>query len=79
MTLNEQIIEQLLQKVREVALKRPDNIMMFVSECTALLALEQFPPDEMSLFEDEAYSIIHQYVGNIIWDDGIIRDNKHVH
>ena len=77
--INQQLIDTLLEKVREKALKQPDTLMLFVAECMAFLAMQKLSDEELTLFEHAAYNIIDTYTKPDMLDSAVIRDNRHIH
>lgn len=58
---NETLKAALLSKLTEVAVENPQYVMLSVTECLSILALNQFSGEEIAAFTREALHIIDTY------------------
>ncbi|MER1985550.1 MAG: hypothetical protein ABS948_06600 [Solibacillus sp.] len=58
---NETLKAALLSKLTEVAVKHPEYLMMSVTECMSILAMNQFSGEEIAVFTREAFHIVDTY------------------
>ena len=72
-------MKQLLAKVEEVAIHEPDMLMLFIAECTAVLAMNQIPSEEMAYFEQQANHIVDRYVTFDMLDANVSKGNGFIH
>lgn len=75
----QQAAETILAAITKVALEKPDQLLMFIAECTAVLAMNGFTQDELAQFDVNVQQIIEDYLGGQLIDFDVVRDNKNIH
>lgn len=73
---NETLKAALLSKLTEVAMKHPEYLMMSVTECLSILAMNQFSGEEIAAFTREAFQIVDTYTTPEMLEDGVVRGSN---
>lgn len=75
----QQATETLLEAITKIALETPDQLPLFIAECTSVLAMSGFTQDELAQFDVNVQQIIEDYLGGQLIDFDVVRDNKNIH
>ena len=69
----------LLSKLTEVAVEHLEYLMMSVTECLSILAMNQFSGEDIAAFTREAFEIVDTYTmpemleGNVVRGSGTVQ------
>ncbi|MER2107601.1 MAG: hypothetical protein ABS949_11745 [Solibacillus sp.] len=74
--MKQQAMENALIHLRELALKHPEQLMMPITECTAILAMNGYTAEQIAWFETQTNGIINDYIGTSIPDVHIEKDGR---
>lgn len=75
---NEILTSALLEKLTEVALEHPEYLMMSLTECLSILAMNEFSGEEIALFTRQAFKIVDTYTTPEMLEEGVKRGSNTV-
>lgn len=75
---NEMLKAALLSKLTEVAVEHPQYLMMSVTECLSILAMNQFSGEEIAVFTREAFQIVDTYTTPEMLEGNVMRGSDTV-
>ena len=68
----------LLSKLTEVAVQHPEYLMLSVTECLSILAMNKFSGEEIAAFTREAFNIVDMYTTPEMLEGSAVRGSDTV-